>query len=199
MFTGIVEGQAVVANVSDIDQGIRLHFKTDIDLSTSKIGDSIALDGVCLTAIEIDTGSFIVEASHETLRCTTMGRLKQGSIVNLERALAANSRLDGHFVQGHVDSTTTLISLTEQGDATDLLFSLPKALADYVVEKGSITIDGVSLTVNTVSDEDFGVTIIPHTSTVTTITDKRPGDQVNLETDIVGKYIVRMLRKRGLA
>jgi len=199
VFTGIVEGQAIVSDVSDIGQGIRIRFTTDVELSTSTIGDSIALDGVCLTAIEIDAASFVVDVSHETLRCTTMGGLKDGSTVNLERALAANSRLDGHFVQGHVDSTAELLSVEQQGDATDLRFSLPSELADYVVEKGSITIDGVSLTVNQVTDVDFGVTIIPHTATVTTITQKVPGTLVNLETDMIGKYIVRMLRKRGLA
>ncbi len=195
MFTGIIEGQGLIEAVDAIEKGMRLRVRTSLDLSDVQPGDSIAVDGCCLTAVTCDTHSFVADVSHETLACTTLGvQAKPGSAVNLERALRLGDRMGGHWVQGHVDSVGHLQRRERVGDAENLYFELPADLAQTLVEKGSVTVDGVSLTVNGVGPDSFHVTMIPHTAAVTTLGAKNVGDPVNIETDIIGKYVANQLR-----
>ena len=199
MFTGIIEDTGTVAAIEPTDKGMRLTLTTALDLSDTAIGDSIAVDGCCLTATVVSADRFMAEASHETLACTTLGDLTVGGRVNLERALMAGQRMGGHMVTGHVDTVARLESRTPNGEAVDLTFSFPTDYQSHLVPKGSVTIDGISLTVNSVGEGTFGVTIIPHTAQVTPLMDRAPGDPVNLETDIIGKYIVNTLKGHGYA
>ncbi|HIA03937.1 MAG TPA: riboflavin synthase [Myxococcales bacterium] len=195
MFTGIVEGIGTIAAIESVEKGVRLSIDAPFDLSDCGIGDSIAIDGCCLTATAIDGSVFYVEATAETLACTTMGQLSAGSRVNLERAMCWGGRIDGHLVQGHVDGTGTIQSMNSVGDATELLIAIPAEMTDFLVEKGSIAVDGISLTVNGVNEHGFHVMIIPHTTHSTTLCEKAVGAPVNLETDIIGKYVVKLNRR----
>jgi len=156
-------------------------------------GESIAVNGVCLTAREINERRFLADVSPESLSRTNLGKLSVGDEVNLERALRLSDRLGGHLVSGHIDAESEVISRKRAGDFTIFHFAVPKGLGRYIVEKGSITIDGVSLTVNSCETAAFSVSIIPHTLEVTVLGALRPGDQVNLEVDIIGKYVERLL------
>ena len=198
MFTGIVEGKGTLREAHTSVKGARVVIEADFDLDDVRIGDSIAIDGVCLTVTARRDSHFEAEISHETLARTTLNNPRPGRVMNLERALRVGDRLGGHIVQGHVDGVGQVSAIQPAGDATDYHFSAPAELMDYLVEKGSITVDGISLTVNGVSDTGFHVTIIPHTSQVTTLGDRKPGDPVNLETDVVGKYIVSLARRGRL-
>ncbi len=197
MFTGLVRTTGKIKARVAQGEGVRLTIGSTLDLSGFVLGDSIAVDGVCLTVVGFHEGAWDADVSHETLRCTTLGGLEVGSPVHLEPALRAGDPLGGHLVQGHVDCTGRLESQTERDGAWDLVYSLPAEHALHVVAKGSIAVDGVSLTVNHCAGEEFGVTIIPHTESLTHLLTRTVGETVNLETDILGKYVVSMLRRMG--
>lgn len=199
MFTGIVEGRGSVDELTRTAKGARIVVSTALDLSDCRVGDSIAVDGCCLTATSVSSRGFGAEASNETLKRTTLGDRRTGHQVNLERALRVGDRLGGHIVQGHVDATGRLSKIVKAGDAADYHFDCPAELDDYLVEKGSITVDGISLTVNGVRPGGFHVTIIGHTAAITTLGAKAAGARVNLETDVVGKYIVSLARRGRIA
>ena len=163
-------------------------------LSDLKIGDSVAVNGVCLTATTVDAGGFTADVMHETLNRSSLGALVPGSPVNLERAMAANGRFGGHMVAGHIDGTGTITARRQDDNAVGYTVSAAPSLLRYIVEKGSIAIDGISLTVASVAADRFSVSVIPHTAAVTVLGRKRPGDIVNLETDIIGKYVEKLLR-----
>ena len=197
MFTGIVEEVGSVVDLLETGDAARLRIRGPLATTGARHGDSIAVNGVCLTVAEQDGDDFTADLMAETLRRSALGGLRVGSPVNLERALAADGRLGGHIVQGHVDGVGRLISREPGEHWDDLRFELPAGLARYVVEKGSITVSGVSLTVTGVSapgaDEHwFGVSLIPTTLTGTTLGDLAPGDPVNLEVDVLAKYVERI-------
>jgi riboflavin synthase len=171
----------------------RLSVRGPLVTSDAAHGDSIAVNGVCLTVVEVDGDVFTVDVIKESLERSSLGTLEAGSVVNLERAVRADQRLGGHIVQGHVDGTAVLLSRSPGEHWDDLRFSLPGALARYVAEKGSIAIDGISLTVTTVDDDSFGVSLIPTTLRLTTMGDRRPGDVVNVEVDVIAKYVERLV------
>lgn len=198
MFTGIIEGMGTIVEIRGSGAGRRLRVNADFDLSDTAVGASIAVNGVCLTAVSIATRLFQADLSPETLATSTFGRARIGERVNLERALRLSDRLDGHIVAGHVDGVGTLKRRAPSGNALILTFTLPRAVGRYVVHKGSLAIDGVSLTVNRVSDsgEECDVAIIPHTAGLTTVGHKQAGDAVNIETDLIGKYVERLLGYR---
>jgi riboflavin synthase len=187
MFTGIVEETGDVLAVEETGDGKRLHLSTTFD--SLHIGQSISVSGVCLTVEAFDAESFEVFTATETLERTYLGDLRQGDMVNLERALPVDGRFDGHFVQGHVDATATVTGIDQLGDDWEFAFELPEGLTPYVVEKGSITVDGISLTVAARDEEEFAVAIIPETYRVTTLSEKSVGDPVHLEIDVIAKYV----------
>ncbi len=196
MFTGIVEEVGRIQHVSISSSGGRLSVCASIIRQDIHLGDSIAVNGVCLTAVEFSSTSVVFDASRETLRRTTLGKLHTGDEVNLERALRADSRLGGHIVQGHVDATGTYLGYRQIGDSYDVSFSFPSSIAKYICEKGSIAVDGVSLTVASLAQDRFTVAIIPHTWRATALRRLRVGDAVNLEADVVAKYLERLLQFR---
>ena len=193
MFTGIVEGTGEIVATEADDDGRRVRVQTDFDLDDLHRGQSIAINGVCLTVEEYGSDWFDLFLSHETVERTYLGDLGEGDLVNVERALPADGRLDGHIVQGHVDATGEVTSIERIGDDWEFRFSVPEGLERYVVEKGSVTVDGISLTVADLTDEDFGVAIIPETYDVTVLSEKAVGDPVHLEVDVVAKYVESML------
>lgn len=197
MFTGIIEelGSVVALDRPDGDEGADavVTVAGPLAASDARPGDSIAVDGVCLTVVSVADGSFVAEIMPESLRRSSLGGLVPGSVVNLERALPANGRLGGHVVQGHVDGIATLVRRTPGPRWDDLEFSAPAALTRYVAEKGSIALAGVSLTVTWVSDGGFGVSLIPTTLAATTLGRLVPGDVVNVEVDVLAKYVERLL------
>ena len=196
MFTGIVEEIGVIRSVRRGAHSSVLSIGAAQVLSDLKIGDSVAVNGVCLTATGKDSGGFTADVMHETLNRSSLGALAPGSRVNLERAMAADGRFGGHIVSGHIDGTGRITALRQDDNAVWYTVVAGPELLRYIVEKGSITIDGISLTVAAVTEADFSVSIIPHTASVTILGDKRPGDVVNLETDIIGKYVEKLLRPR---
>lgn len=197
MFTGIVEEIGTVVAVERLGQDARLTLRGPVVVPGTRQGASIAVAGVCLTATDTPAGDTVsVDVMPETLRRSTLGDLAVGDRVNLERALPATGRLDGHLVQGHVDGVGRLVSRTPGPRWDDLAFDLPPGLARYVAEKGSIAVSGVSLTVTWVSDTGFGVSLIPATLAATTLGDLVPGQAVNLEVDVVAKYVERLLGAR---
>jgi riboflavin synthase len=190
VFTGIVEELGEITAVETQPDAARLTVRGPLVTSDARPGDSIAVNGVCLTVVEATAGGeFTVDVVHETLRCTSLDKVQPGDRVNLERAAALGQRLGGHIVQGHVDGTGVLLSR----DAAGLTrFGLPPHLSRYIVEKGSITVDGASLTVVEVTDEEFSVALIPTTLELTTLGRKEPGDVVNLEVDVLAKYVEKL-------
>ena len=194
MFTGIVEGLGEIVSKNPIVKGIRFVIKAPFDLSDVKLGDSISVNGVCLTVINLEIQTFAVEVSPETLMCTTLGGLQVGTKVNLERALQIGDRLGGHLVSGHVDGIGEVISRKESGDFLFFTIKVPENLTKYIIEKGSIAVDGISLTINAISQNLVELAIIPHTARITTMGFRRPGDLVNIEVDLIGKYIERLLQ-----
>ena len=198
MFTGIVEELGEVVRLTDTggDSAV-VAVRGPLVTSDARHGDSISVNGVCLTVIDNVDGVFTADVMGETLRRSSLGALGVGSQVNLERAATVGSRLGGHLVQGHVDGVATIIGREPAADWEVLRFSLPSALSRYVVEKGSITVDGVSLTVMAVDDESFGVGLIPTTLKMTVLGAKNVGDPVNLEVDIIAKYVEKMLGSRS--
>lgn len=198
MFTGIIQTIGSINSVENIGGDARLRIgAADLDMASAAIGDSVAVNGVCLTAIELGPGYFAADCSRETLDLTTLGGLRGGDKVNLEKALALGQPLGGHLVSGHVDGIARLLSRQEDARSVRLRFELPAELARYVARKGSICIDGVSLTVNEVLGREFGVNIVPHTLTATTLGDCRPGQRVNLEVDLIARYLERMILPEG--
>ena len=193
MFTGIIESFGTIKRIESKGEGKKLHIDCDLDLSESKIGDSIAVNGACLTAVGLEKNIFKVDMAPETVERTTFKRLKPGSRVNIERALKLSDRIDGHLVSGHIDGTGIISSIKINSNAIIIKIDVPSKLAADMIEKGSVAIDGVSLTINKCSDKDFYVSIIPHTADITTIGLKRVGDKVNIETDMIGKYVKKIL------
>lgn len=194
MFTGLIEEIGSVRRVvSGAEWGSIAIACKDI-LPGTKIGDSIAVNGVCLTVTTLQKDGFTADVMAETLRRSDLGALRQGDPVNLERAMAADGRFGGHIVAGHVDGTGTLARKKQEGNAMVLTIAATPALLYEIVEKGSITIDGISLTVAKVDSQSFAISAIPHTVAVTVLQDRKPGDKVNLETDIIGKYVEKLLQ-----
>jgi riboflavin synthase len=197
MFTGIIETRGKILRVSPRGQGRRLSIEIPSDLTGLQLGDSINVDGACLTVAEIHGQVIDVDVSSETLQKTTFGDLRQGGGVNLERALRLSDRLGGHIVTGHIDATGTIVERREERDFLHLRVRIPRDLSKHVVQKGSIAIDGVSLTINDCREEEIQLTLIPYTLRQTTLIEKRAGDRVNVETDILAKYVERLLGKGG--
>ncbi len=197
MFTGIIEGAGKITGKRTVGGGIAYDFEAGFDLTEPEEGESIAVSGTCLTAYNIRGRSFCADVSPETLSRTKLGLIGPGAIVNLERALKLSDRLGGHLVSGHVDCLATVTSRKEIGNYTIFSFSLPMEQGRYIIEKGSITIDGVSLTVNSCGLGQFSVSIIPHTLKVTTLGALKVGSKVNIEVDIIGKYVEKLLAPRS--
>ncbi len=198
MFSGIVEDVGVLRALEEKDKGVVLRVGVrKIDAGELVLGESVAVNGVCLTVVSVEDGSFSVDASHETLSRTNLSGLLAGSGVNLERSLRVGDRMGGHIVTGHVDGAGTVQSIAPVGESRVFSFSIPAALAKYVVEKGSVAVDGVSLTVNSVRDTEFSVNIIPYTLRETTFSEFCRGREVNIECDIIGKYVEKMLSGAG--
>jgi len=194
MFTGIIEAIGSVAAMQDKGGDMRLTLNTDkLDMSDVALGDSIAVNGVCLTAIDMTTSSFSADVSAETLRLTSLGNLKTGSHVNLEKALTLQTRLGGHMVSGHVDGLGKVLERKDDARSVWFLIEAPRELARYIVHKGSITVDGTSLTVNAVNGNEFELNIVPHTLQETIMDSYKPGTAINLEVDIIGRYLERLL------
>ena len=193
MFTGIIEEVGTICSVTKGSQSAVLTIEASQVLEGTKIGDSIAVNGVCLTVTTMTTQKFTADVMAETLRRSSLGSLKRGSQVNLERAMAADGRFGGHIVSGHIDGTGEIASLTREDNAVWVRISTPQPLLKYIVKKGSIAIDGISLTVADVTDTDFSVSIIPHTGAETTLLTRKKGDIVNLENDMIGKYVDKLL------
>ena len=194
MFTGIVREVGRVEAVEERGEAVRLVVRAPETAAAAAVGDSIALAGVCLTAVEVDDGAVAFDAVPETLRRSTLGEWKVGTRVNLERALRMGDRLGGHWVQGHVDGVANVLEVRPEGGSVVLSFSLPNELAAFFVEKGSVCIDGVSLTVNRVRGAEFEVNLIPHTLKVTTLARLEPGVEVNMEADLVARYLEGLSR-----
>ena len=196
MFTGIVESLGTVANVAKSDGGLRLVLEAGELAVDLQVGDSISVNGVCLTAVDVGPIGVTVDVVAETLRRTNLGSMKAGDRVNLERPMRADGRFDGHIVQGHVDATGEIAAVVPEGEGWLVKITAPSDGLRYVVEKGSITVDGVSLTVTLVHADAFEVALIPHTLSVTTLGLRRPGDLVNLEFDVLAKYVERLLERQ---
>lgn len=194
MFTGIVEEMGQIRSIVRGASSAVLSIEANLILEDLKIGDSVAVNGVCLTATSIGAGGFTADVMHETLNRSSLGALQKGSHVNLERAMLANGRFGGHIVSGHIDGTGTIGSIQKDDNALWYTILADAKLLRYIVEKGSVTIDGISLTVADVQSDRFAVSLIPHTAKVTVLGEKRTGDIVNLETDIIGKYVEKLLK-----
>ena len=193
MFTGIIEETGKVEAVAKGSNSAVITIAAVKVLEDTKIGDSIAVNGVCLTVTSISGRKFSADVMAETLRRSSLGSLKHGSMVNLERAMAANGRFGGHIVSGHIDGVGVISSFEKEDNAVWVEIETPAKILRYIVEKGSITIDGISLTVAKLTDSSFAVSVIPHTGEETTLLNRNPGDIVNLENDIVGKYVERLM------
>ncbi|SEJ92091.1 riboflavin synthase [Pseudomonas sp. NFR16] len=194
MFTGIIESIGSIRAITPKDGDVRVYVETGkLDLSDVKLGDSIAVNGVCLTAVELPGDGFWADVSRETLDVTAFVDLKTGSRVNLEKALTPTTRLGGHLVSGHVDGVGEVLSREENARAIQFRMRAPRELAKYISHKGSITVDGTSLTVNAVNGAEFELTIVPHTLAETIMGDYRPGRKINLEVDLLARYLERLL------
>ena len=198
MFTGLIEAIGEVAEVKPTAAGFRLRLTTGMAPQLES-GDSLAVNGVCLTVVSADSGGVHADISPETARVSALGGLKRGSLVNLERPLRADARLGGHVVQGHVDATGAIEDIRREGDSFWLTIKFPPTLAPFIVRKGSIAVNGVSLTVAGVDDRHFDVQIIPYTWEHTNLQGVRQGELVNIECDILGKYVVRVAELAGMA
>jgi riboflavin synthase len=197
MFTGIIEGLGTIAGIRAAGQGRRLTLQSDFSLQGTRIGDSIAVNGACLTAVQLSDRRFEADVSPETLAVTTLAEARAGERVNLERSLRLSDRLDGHLVAGHVDGTGVIAAREPAGNAVMVTIEVPEALTRYMIVKGSVAVDGVSLTVNTLAPGRFTVAVIPHTAALTTVGFKPAGARVNIETDMIGKYVERFLAAKS--
>lgn len=195
MFTGIIEEIGEIAAIKNGVRSCALTVKGNVIFGDLKIGDSVAVNGVCLTAASINGNTFTADVMAETIRRSNLGTLKIGSEVNLERAMPANGRFGGHIVSGHIDGTGFVRSLVREDNAVWVTVTADERIMKYIVEKGSAAIDGISLTVARVYKDAFAVSIIPHTGAQTTLLSKKTGDRVNLECDIVGKYVEKLVKK----
>jgi riboflavin synthase len=193
MFTGIIEGFGTIREIRSEGQGKRMTVDADFFLEQTRIGDSICVSGACLTVVMIDVKRFRVDVSPETLTKTTFGNAKIGDRVNLERALRLSDRIDGHLVSGHIDGIGTITLKQNIGNAIIVSFKVPEVISHYMIQKGSVAVDGISLTINNCGHDSFDVSIIPHTAKLTTIGFKKAGDLVNIETDMIGKYVERFV------
>lgn len=193
MFTGIIEEVGTVKKIIGHQTSGSIEITADKVLSGTNIGDSIAVNGVCLTVTRMQSGSFIADVMAETLRKTNLGSLPIGADVNLERAMAANGRFGGHIVSGHIDGTGKIAAFQPEGNAVWVTIAAPAPILHLIVNKGSIAIDGISLTVAYVDDSVFKVSVIPHTGAETALLKRKPGDVVNLENDVIGKYVEKLL------
>jgi riboflavin synthase len=194
MFTGIIEAVGTIVAMTPKGGDMTLKVRTnELDLSDVALGDSIATNGVCLTVVALPGDGFSADVSGETLSLTSLGNLQVGSRVNLEKALTPTTRLGGHLVSGHVDGLGTVLKLAPDARSTRIDVEAPRELARYLAQKGSITVDGISLTVNSVEGAVFSLNIVPHTQSWTNIADWQPGTQVNLEVDIIARYLERLL------
>ena len=194
MFTGIIQSKGSIKEILSSKEGARFTINTNaLDLSDSKVGDSIAVDGVCLTATQVSGEWFSADVSNETLACTTFSGFKQGQDVNLERSLRFNQGIDGHLVSGHVDGVGSVSSVEKDGDSVRIYIKVQSDIAKYIAKKGSICINGVSLTVNSVVKNSFDVKIVPHTLSATTLGDLSLNSNVNLEIDQIARYVERLL------
>jgi riboflavin synthase len=193
MFTGIVEGLGTITAVRSSGAAKRLVVEADFDLSSSKVGDSIAVSGACLTAVHIAGRRFDVDVSPETLAKTILDNVRVGERVNLERAMRLSDRIDGHLVSGHTDGTGVINSREALGNATVVTIAAGEELTRYMILKGSVAVDGISLTINALGPGWFSVSVIPHTARQTTIGFKKKGDRVNLEADMIGKYVEKFI------
>ncbi len=194
MFTGIIESLGTIADIRPAGAGRRLAIRAGFELSGSRIGDSIAVNGACLTAVKISEARFEANVSGETVARSTLAEARSGDRVNLERALRLSDRLDGHLVSGHIDGTARVHYKKDMGGSLVIGFRVPPELSRYMIPKGSVAVDGISLTINTCSREAFEIAVIPHTAEITTIGRKNPGDRVNIETDLIGKYVEKFVK-----
>ena len=192
MFTGLIESVGKVAVVKAIDAGFNLRISSDI-AGDLRLGESVAVNGVCLTVVENTPDAFSAEIGPETAKVTSLGALSAGSLVNLERAMLANGRFGGHMVLGHVDGTGTIQSIRAEADFSWITVSFPAALAPYLIHRGSVAVDGISLTVAKLDTTTFDVQVVPFTLSHTNLCNARAGDRVNLECDMVGKYVLRAM------
>ncbi|MCK7594600.1 riboflavin synthase [Pseudomarimonas salicorniae] len=197
MFTGLIQGVGRVAALEPRGGDLRLHVEVgSLPFEAVELGESIACSGCCLTVIDFDASRFAADVSTETLACTTLGQWREGSAVNLERAMLPTTRFGGHIVSGHVDGLGEVVSVHDDARAQRWRFAAPAQLLRYIAHKGSIAVDGVSLTVNAVDDEGFEVALIPHTVSHTRFSETRVGDAVNLEVDLIARYAERLLQAR---
>jgi len=197
MFTGIIEELGSVASIEIRGDGARMRVAASLVTSDAKDGDSISVNGVCLTALDVSPDGFCADVSQETLDRSTLGNLKDGSKVNLERAVTPATRLGGHIVQGHVDGRGTFLSAEQNGDFYIVRIGFPEELARYFVYKGSVAVEGISLTIASLADSRFDIAVIPKTWELTNFSTLKTGDPVNLEADIIAKYVERMLKARS--
>ncbi len=191
MFTGIIEETGKIEAIRRGSQGVAIRVAAKAVLAGLRIGDSVAVNGVCLTAVAVDDSAFECELSPETMRRTSFERAREGTVVNLERPVPAGSPMGGHFVLGHVDGVGKVVSIVPGGGGVEITFGFPQELSRYLVAKGSIALDGISLTIAQLEETSFRVAVIPHTLRNTNFKHLRPGDPVNLEVDILGKYFER--------
>lgn len=196
MFTGIVEEMGVVKTVGKTLAGTKLSLLAKLILEDLSPGASVSVNGACLTVVDVDAQGFAVDVSPETLSITTLGELATGDPVNLERAMKLNERIGGHLVSGHVDGVGAIIARQQDGNAVVLTIEAPPEIMRYCVPKGSVTVDGISMTINGVQDRSFSLSVIPHTAQNTTLGVKQMGARVNLESDVIGKYVERLLQER---
>ncbi len=192
MFTGIIEETGTILSAGNG----KIRIAAQKVLGGTKTGDSIAVNGVCLTVTEMTSCGFTADVMPETLSRSNLGSLKKGGRVNLERAMAADGRFGGHFVSGHIDGTGTILKMQNDGNAVWVYISAPRQILNLIIEKGSVAIDGISLTVAKIDEKEFAVSVIPHTGEETTLLNKKPGDIVNLENDVVGKYVQKLMSLR---
>jgi riboflavin synthase len=197
MFTGIIEELGSVRSIEERGENARLVISSRVVTEGTNHGDSISVNGVCLTALDIETGSFAADVSRETLQRSTLGSLKPGAPVNLERAVTPATRLGGHIVQGHVDARGQFVNVENHGESWTLRIAYPREIARYLVFKGSVAVEGISLTIAGLTDEHFEIAIIPKTWEVTNLSHLKPGDAVNIEVDIIGKYVEKLLATDG--
>jgi len=197
MFTGIIEEMGAVTSIEKTLAGARMTILASLVMGDLKIGESVSVNGICLTVVARGEQEFAVDVSPETLSVTTLGRLVAGTPVNLERPMKLNERIGGHLVAGHVDGVGTIRSRHQEGNAIVFTIEAPPNILRYCIQKGSITVDGISLTINDVTSHGFSVAIIPHTAKVTTLGLKQVDDTVNLESDLIGKYVERLLQERN--
>ena len=200
MFTGLIRGLGKVISLTSMAGGVRLEVALNVEGDRPlRVGDSVAVNGACLTVVEVRPRGAVMEVSPETLARTNLGALKPGERVNLEQALRLGDSLDGHLVLGHVDDTVTLLEVKREGEFFLFRFSLPSHLARYVAEKGSVAVDGISLTVKEVLGDAFTVAVIPHTFHHTNLQYRKPGDRLNLEVDVIARYVERLMGKEEKA